>query len=162
VALALLGVLWLVILLGQVPWIGLALAASFGTYGLLRKTAALGALEGLALETLLLAPLAALTLGWMAAHGHSRFVSGSVGTRALVLTAGPVTTIPLLLFAAGARRIPLWLVGLLQYVGPTLQLLAGVLILGEAFAGPKLVGYALIWIGFGVASVDGLRGALRT
>jgi chloramphenicol-sensitive protein RarD len=162
VALALLGVVWLVIQLGQIPWIGLALAASFGTYGLLRKTATLGALEGLALETLLLSPFAAVALSWMAAHGHSRFVSGGAATKALVLMAGPVTTIPLLLFAAGARRIPLSLVGLLPYVGPTLQLLAGVLVLGETFGRTKLFGYALIWIGFAVASADGLWSARRT
>ena len=78
-----------------------------------------------------------------------------------MLLAGPVTTFPLLLFAAGARRIPLALVGLLQYVGPTLQLMAGVIVLHEAFSGTKLVGYALIWLGFAFASVDGLRRSRR-
>lgn len=156
VGLAALGVAWLVIQVGQFPWIGLALAGSFATYGLLRKTAALGALEGLALETLLLSPIAVTTFGWLVAHGQSRFVGGSPATKALVLMAGPVTTIPLLLFAAGARRIPLSLVGLLQYVGPTLQLLVGVAILHEPFGAQKAVGYALIWLAVAVASVDGL------
>jgi chloramphenicol-sensitive protein RarD len=157
VALASVGVVWLIVQVGQVPWIGLALAGSFGTYGLLRKTAALGALEGLALETLLLFPLAVGTLGWLAAEGQSSFVSGSGITRLFVLLAGPATTVPLLLFAASARRLPLWLLGLLQYVGPTLQLLSGVVVLGEPFGGTKVVGYGFIWLGFALASADGLR-----
>jgi chloramphenicol-sensitive protein RarD len=161
VGLAFLGVLWLVIQAGQVPWIGLALAASFGTYGLLRKTAALGALEGLALETLLLSPFAAGYLVWLAAHGRSRFVGGGLGIRALVLLAGPLTTVPLLLFAAGARRIPLSLVGLLQYIGPTLQLATGVVVFHEPFGGTKIIGYALIWLGFAFVSVDGLWRSVR-
>jgi chloramphenicol-sensitive protein RarD len=162
VALASLGVLWLVAEVGQVPWIGLALAASFATYGLLRKTARLGALEGLALETLLLSPIAMVGFGWLVAHGQSRFVEGGLPTRALVLMAGPVTTIPLLLFAAGARRVPLSMLGLLQYIGPTLQLMVGVIVLHEPFKGDKLVGYALIWLGFGVASVDAFRAAAKS
>jgi chloramphenicol-sensitive protein RarD len=159
VAFAVAGVVWLTIQVGQVPWIGLALAASFGTYGLLRKVAPLGALEGLALETLLLSPLALATLAWLAAHGQSDFVDGGLAKKALLLAAGPVTAVPLLLFAAGARRIPLSLLGLLQYLGPTLQLFIGVLVGGEPFGGGKLVGYALIWLGFAIASTEGLRGA---
>jgi chloramphenicol-sensitive protein RarD len=159
VVLASVGVVWLIVQVGQVPWIGLCLAASFGTYGLLRKTAALGALEGLALETLLLSPFATLALGWMAAHGQSRFVTGGASTRLFVMLAGPVTTVPLLLFAASARRVPLWLLGLLQYVGPTLQLLVGVVVLGEPFGGAKVFGYGFIWLGFALASADGLRAA---
>ena len=161
VGLAAVGVLWLVVQVGQLPWIGLTLALSFGVYGLLRKTAPLGPLEGLALETLLLAPFAVATLAWLAAHGQSRFVVAPAGVRALVLLAGPLTTVPLLLFAAGARRIPLSLVGLLQYLAPMLQLLVGVAVLHEPFRLGKLVGYALIWIGFVVASGDGLRAARR-
>ena len=157
VVLASLGVLWLVLQVGQVPWIGLTLATSFATYGLLRKTARLGALEGLALETLLLAPIAVVAFGWLIAHGQSRFVSADLPTRALMVLSGPVTAIPLLLFAAGTRRIPLSLVGLLQYVGPTLQLLVGVTVLGESFQSTKLVGYAFIWLAFGVASIDTWR-----
>jgi chloramphenicol-sensitive protein RarD len=137
------------------------LAASFGTYGLLRKTAPLGALEGLALETLLLSPLATGYLVWLAAHGRSDFMNKGTGIRALVVLAGPVTTIPLLLFAAGTRRIPLSLLGLLQYVAPTLQLLVGLFVLGEPFSATKLVGYAFIWLAFALASVDGVSAARR-
>ncbi|MES1157720.1 MAG: EamA family transporter RarD [Haliangium ochraceum] len=161
VGLALGGVLWLAFQIGQAPWIGLALAASFGTYGLLRKTAPLGAIEGLALETLVLSPFAVGALGWLAAHGQSRFVGGGARLRALVLLAGPVTTVPLLLFAAGARRIPLSALGLLQYIGPTLQLLVGVVVLREPFVKAKLVGYAFIWLACAIASADGVYAARR-
>jgi len=159
VGFAVVGVLWLTWQFRQIPWIGLGLAGSFGAYGLLRKTAPLGALEGLALETLLLLPIAVASLIWLAAHGECRFVSADVNLKLLVVAAGPVTAVPLLLFAAGARRIPLSLVGLLQYIGPTLQLLVGVVVEHEPFGRAKLAGYALIWLGFAIASVDGLSGA---
>jgi chloramphenicol-sensitive protein RarD len=153
---AFLGVLWLTIVAGRVPWIGLLLAGTFGLYGLLRKTARLGALEGLALETALLSPFALGCLIWLAAHGQSRFVTGGPGLKLLVLLAGPITAVPLILFAAGARRIPLSLVGILQYIGPTLQLLVGVLVFREPFGASRAVGYALIWLAFLIASADGL------
>lgn len=156
VALAGAGVLWLTWQFGRLPWIALALAASFGLYGLLRKTASLGALEGLALETLLLFPLAAGWLGLLAAHGESGFATATPITRLLLAAAGPITAVPLLLFAAGARRIPLSLLGLLQYIGPTLQLLIGVLLYEEPFGGARLVGFALIWAALAVYSAEGL------
>jgi chloramphenicol-sensitive protein RarD len=155
------GVLWLTVQLGQVPWIGLGLAASFGAYGLLRKTATLGALEGLAVETLLLSPVACAYLGWLVAHGQSRFVTGGARLEVLLLAAGPITAVPLLLFAAGARRIPLSLVGILQYIGPTLQLLVGVAVFGEPFGRTKLVGYALIWLAFALATVESFARAVQ-
>jgi len=159
VALAAVGVCWLIVQVGQIPWVGLTLAASFATYGLLRKTAALGALEGLAVETLLLSPVAVATLGWFVRQGRSEFVAAGWGTRALVMLAGPLTSVPLLLFAAGARRMPMSILGLLQYLSPTMQLLLGVLLLHEPFNTGKLVGYAFIWSGFAVASVDSVRSA---
>jgi len=162
VAGAFLGVVWLTVRAGQVPWIGLALAATFATYGLLRKVAPLGALEGLVLETLLLSPLALGYLAWLGAHGQCRFLTGGPRLVGLVLLAGPITVVPLLLFAAGARRIPLSLVGLLQYIGPTLQLLGGVFVQHEPFTASQLAGYALIWLAFALASADALIGARRT
>jgi chloramphenicol-sensitive protein RarD len=149
-----LGVMWLTVQFGQVPWIGLALAASFAAYGFLRKTSALGALEGVTLELAVLSPFAFGYLGWQAAHGGSHLSGGGLGLTLLVLLAGPVTALPLLLFGAGARRIPLWLVGLLQYIGPTLQLLLGTLVRHEPFGPTKLVGYALIWFAFLLASAE--------
>jgi len=161
IAIAAAGVLWLTVLARQLPWIGLVLAASFGGYGLLRKTAPLGALEGLTLETCLLFPLAAAGLGWLSHSHESAFVAGGAGSRLLLAAAGPITGVPLLLFAAGARRIPLSLVGLLQYIGPTLQLLLGIFVWHEPFRPDKFIGYALIWLALLVYTLEGLHRATR-
>ncbi|WP_427311967.1 EamA family transporter RarD [Cupriavidus sp. H39] len=156
IAVAAAGVAWLTVAAGQLPWIALGLAASFGGYGLLRKTGALGALEGLSLETLLLFPLAAAVLGWLFATGQDSFTHAAPGTQWLLLLAGPVTAVPLLFFAAGARRIPLSLLGLLQYTGPTLQLLLGVWLWNEPFPAQKQAGYALIWLSLALYAAEGL------
>jgi chloramphenicol-sensitive protein RarD len=161
VGVAAVGVAWLTWQAGALPWIGLVLALTFAVYGLLRKTAALGAVEGLALETLLLAPLAAAYLLWLAHGGHSGFADGDAATRLLLLAAGPVTAVPLLLFAAGARRIPFSTLGLLQYLGPSLQLLIGVWLYGEPFA-YRAPGYVLIWIALAVFSIEGLLQGWRS
>jgi len=156
VALAACGVAWLTWQAGQVPWIGLMLAATFGTYGLLRKTAALGALEGLSLETLLLFPFALGYLIVLSLNGQNTFLAASTSTQWLLVAAGPITAIPLLLFAAGARRIPLSMLGLLQYIGPTLQLLLGVWLYHEPFGGARLAGFALVWSALAVYSLEGM------
>jgi chloramphenicol-sensitive protein RarD len=157
VASATTGVLWLTWQGGQLPWIGLAIAFSFGFYGLMRKMAPLGALEGLALETLLLAPLALPLLMWWTAQGNSALASGDASLIGWLLLAGPLTAIPLLLFAAGARRLPLAPLGLLQFLAPTIQLLLGVWVFGEPFALTRLTGFALIWFALVVSSVDNWR-----
>lgn len=154
-ALAASGVLWLTVQAGQLPWIALALAGSFGAYGLLRKVATLGALEGLTLETLLLAPLAALAWAWWATTGNSHFPAADAATNAWLIAAGPITAIPLLLFAAGARRISLTTLGLLQYIGPTLQLALGVWLFHEPFTSARLTGFALIWLALALYSAEG-------
>ncbi|WP_454723852.1 MULTISPECIES: EamA family transporter RarD [Cupriavidus] len=161
IAIAAAGVLWLTVAAGQLPWIALALAASFGGYGLLRKTATLGALEGLSLETLLLFPLAAASLAYLFASGQAGFSEAGSSVQLLTLLAGPVTAVPLLLFAAGARRIPLSLLGLLQYTGPTLQLLLGVWLWHEPFPASKQAGYALIWISLVIYALEGLLAGRR-
>lgn len=147
VALAGVGVLWLTLLVGQLPWIGLTLAASFGTYGLLRKTASVDALGGLTLETLLLLPPSLIYLASVSVSGYSAWASADVSLRSLLVAAGPITAVPLVSFAAGARRIPLSLVGILQYLGPTLQLALGVFVFHERMSLAKLAGFALIWLG---------------
>ena len=156
VAVAASGVVWLTVQAGTLPWIGLVLAVSFGTYGLLRKTATLGALEGLTLETALLFPLAFGYLVWLALHQQNTFVEASTSMRWLLVAAGPVTAVPLLLFAAGARRIPFTLLGLLQYIGPSLQLLLGVWLYHEPFAPAKAAGYALIWAALALYTAESL------
>lgn len=149
------GVLWLSLQAAAVPWIGLALAISWSIYGLLRKTATLGAIEGLTLETVLLAPIAAAYLYWLGAGGTSAFATADTATRLLLVAAGPVTAAPLLLFTAGARRIPFSTLGLLQYIGPTLQLLLGVWLYDEPFAG-RAFGYVLIWIALALFTTEGI------
>lgn len=153
------GVLWLALLTGHVPWIALGLALSFGFYGLIRKLAPLGALEGMSLETMLLAPLAAVALLW--GHQSGSMPANDTHTWLLFLLCGPVTAIPLLLFSAGARRVPLSTMGILQYLTPTILLFLGTLLYGEPFAGPRLAGFALIWTALLLYSVDGWRHRAR-
>lgn len=160
VALAGAGVLWLTLQTGRLPWVALVLAASFGIYGLLRKVAHLGALEGLTLETLLMTPFALVALGWWTWQGQSAIAgavsSGSWSTMAWLWLAGPLTALPLLLFAAGARRIPMTTLGLLQYISPSLQFMLGVWMYHEPMQPARLVGFALIWLALGLYSLESL------
>jgi chloramphenicol-sensitive protein RarD len=132
------------------------LGVSFGLYGLLRKTATLGALEGLTLETTLLFPIAFGYLVWLALNSQNTFLDASPTMRWMLVAAGPVTAVPLLLFAAGARRIPFTLLGLLQYIGPSIQLLLGVWLYHEPFAPAKAAGYALIWAALALYTAETL------
>lgn len=156
IAVAATGVAWLTWQGGQVPYIALVLALSFGAYGLLRKTAALAALEGLSFETLILFPLAVAYLGWLVFHGQSVFINADADTtRWLLVAAGPTTAIPLLLFAAGARRIPMSVLGMLQYMSPSLQMLLGVWVFHEAFSSNRLVGFLFIWGALAIYMLEG-------
>ncbi|HYA66513.1 MAG TPA: EamA family transporter RarD [Burkholderiaceae bacterium] len=156
IALAALGVAWLTWQAGSPPWIGLTLAMSFSLYGLLRKTAALGALEGFSVEAAVLTPLALAYLIWMSRSGGLEFSSGSTQIRWLLVAAGPVTTVPLLLFAAGARRISFSLLGILQYLAPTLQWLSGIFVFREAFEPAKAVGFGFIWLALVLYAIEGV------
>ena len=157
VAVAAAGVLWLAVQGGRLPWIALVLALTFGFYGLLRKVAVLGALEGLTLETLMLAPVAAIVLGWWTWHGQGALAHADVATLGWLVLAGPLTAAPLLLFAAGARRIPMATLGILQYISPTLQFALGVWVFNEAFEPGRVVGFVLIWTALLIYSVEGWR-----
>ncbi|TFW20278.1 EamA family transporter RarD [Massilia arenosa] len=157
IGLAAAGVLWLTWQSGTVPWISLILAFSFGGYGLMRKTAALGALEGLSFETMVLFPFAVAYYAWLSVHGQNAFVNTeSASTPWLLAGLGPTTAIPLLLFAAGARRIPLSVLGLLQYISPSIQFLLGVALFHEPFSAAKLVGFAMIWGALALYAAEGL------
>ncbi|MBA4708327.1 EamA family transporter RarD [Aquitalea aquatica] len=156
VLLAAVGVAWITWATGTVPLIALSLAATFGLYGLLRKKAPLASLEGLALETFLMAPLALAALLWFQWQGQGAFLNEAISSDVLLVGAGVVTAIPLLLFAAGARRLKLATVGLIQYIGPTIQLALGVWVFGEAFDSAKLVGFCLIWLALLLYSAAGL------
>lgn len=148
IALALLGIVWLAVPAGQVPWVSLLLAASFSGYALIRKLAPMDALPGLALETFLLLPFAAGYLWWCARSG-SLVSAGSLNAlqNAVLLGSGAATTLPLLMFAAGAKRIELSLLGILQYFSPTIQLGLGLALFGETLDGGRLAGYAWVWLG---------------
>jgi chloramphenicol-sensitive protein RarD len=151
------GVAWLAIGLGQLPWISLTVAFSFAFYGLLRKIAPVGALIGLTVETLLLAPFAAAYLGWAVSSGHSSFVAGGPAMRALLLLAGPLTAVPLLCFAAAARRLPLSTIGFLQYLSPTLQFLLAVAVYAEPFDRGRAGAFACIWAAVALFAFDSVR-----
>ena len=129
---------------------------------MLRKNAPLGALGGLTLETPLLAPpaLVALALWW--GRGPTSFPAPELATNLWLIGVGPLTAVPLLLFAAGARRISMTTLGLLQYIGPSIQFALGVWLFNEPFGGQRLLGFALIWAALLLYSADGWRGARRT
>jgi chloramphenicol-sensitive protein RarD len=157
VAIATAGVLWLTWAAGKPPWLALAMAALFAAYGLVRKTARLGALEGLAVETALMAIVATPLLVWLTVSQGGALSRGDIPLTAWLIASGPLTVVPLLLFTAAARRLPLASVGLLQYISPSLQFVLGVWVFGEAFDTTRLVGFVLIWLALLIYSADVLR-----
>jgi len=147
---------------GRVPWVALVLAASFAAYGYLKKDADAAAIPSLAVETAVLTPVALVGLAAFALGGELSFTNGS-GWRDLLLAAlGVVTAVPLLLFATAATRIPLSLLGLLQYVTPTMQLVCGVVILDEDLPAERVVGFALVWVALTVLAADAVRSERRS
>lgn len=144
---------------GQLPWIALTLALSFGFYGLIKNRVgrSVGAVPGLAVETLVLAPLALGYLVWINAAGTGTFATEGLGHALILVSSGVVTAIPLLLFNSAARRLPLAMLGLLQYIAPTLQLIIGVVVLGEQMPAARWWGFGLVWVALAVLTVDGVR-----
>ncbi|MFZ0450663.1 MAG: EamA family transporter RarD [Desulfatiglandaceae bacterium] len=155
IGLAVAGVAYLTIRHGSLPWIALVLAFSFGTYGLIKKRAPLGALEGLSLELFILFVPALLYLIYLEAEGVGTFGHAGLSSILLVL-GGIVTATPLLMFAGAARRIPLSMVGILQYIAPTLQFSIGVWVYGEEFSTVRLTGFCFIWAALVVYTLEGL------
>ncbi|WP_031549487.1 EamA family transporter RarD [Parvularcula oceani] len=153
VALAAIGVLVLTVYGGEFPVVSLTLAISFTIYGYVRKKAAIGAMPGLFIETVLLAPLAALALWWMVATGDTAIESGDAGLLALLAFAGPATVVPLLFFAMAARRLPLATLGFLQFIGPTIQFLVG-LWDGEDFTFAHQICFGFIWVAASIFAWD--------
>lgn len=148
--LAAIGVVWLAILGGQFPWIAILLAGSFGLYAMIRKLAPMDALVGLTLETVLLLPFALAYLAWCGVSGSLIFAELNGLQTAVLLGSGAATTIPLLLFNGAAKRISLSLLGMLQYVSPTLQMLCGLILFREQMDMNRLIGYAWVWAGVAV------------
>jgi len=149
------GVLWLTVSLNAFPWVSLTLAISFALYGLIRKVAPASPLQGLRVETsVLLIPAVAFVL----LRGNaSENLTGDTATVILILLSGAVTGIPLLLFASSAKRIPLSILGILQYITPTIQFLLGVFAYNETFDGNRLIGYSIIWSGLVIFALDSFR-----
>ena len=145
VLLAAIGVTYLTFVYGRLPYIALSLALSFGLYGLVKKLSPLGSLYGLTIETGILFIPALLYLIVMQAKNTASFLNTGITSDLLMIGAGLVTTVPLLMFASAARSIPLWVVGLLQYIAPTLQFLIGVFVYKEPFSHNQLIGFGIVW-----------------
>jgi chloramphenicol-sensitive protein RarD len=153
---ALIGVVYLTITYGTVPWVALTLAFSFGLYGVLRKIAPLDSLEGLSVELgILFLPAAAIIL-YMLLSGTADFIHAGATTTLLLIIGGAVTAIPLILFSAAVRRAPLVVIGLLQYMAPTMQFLIGVLLYNEPFNQTRLIGFCIIWLALIIYAAEGV------
>lgn len=155
------GVLFLAVVSGHPPWISLVLAVSFGFYGLLKKRATLAALEGLTVETVMVALPALGYILWLGVSGEGGFTPARPVDALLLVSAGVATATPLLFFSAAAQRIPLSLLGLLQYIAPTLQFLLGVFVYGEAFGTKQLIGFAIIWLALVLFAADAIAANRR-
>lgn len=155
VALAAVGVAYLTWLYGRLPWIALTLAFSFGAYGLVKKLSPLPSLPGLAMETGILFPFAVIYLFAMEALGMGAFAHLGLQADLLMIGAGVVTTVPLLFFASATQRIPLAMIGLMQYFAPTIQLLLGVWVFHEPFSVAQLAGFSVVWVGLAIFVLEG-------
>jgi chloramphenicol-sensitive protein RarD len=142
---------------GRPPWVALALAFSFASYGLLKKKVNAGAIEGLTVETLIIAPVALGYLVWLGSTGGSHALEDPPWHLVLLATSGAVTALPLICFGGAATRVPLTTLGLLQYLAPTLQFLLGVTLLAEPMSTGRWIGFAVIWLALAIFSVDSLR-----
>lgn len=146
---------------GRVPWVALVLAGTFASYSFIKKAVPVRAVTSLATETLVLLPVAVAALVVLQVRGTGALGHGGAGRDLLLVSLGAVTAGPLILFGVAARRIPLSLLGLLQYLTPTLQLVCGVALLGEALPPARLAGFALVWAALAVLATDALGSARR-
>ncbi|KPL15394.1 transporter, partial [candidate division WOR_3 bacterium SM1_77] len=151
------GVLYLTIDYGRFPWIALLLACAFGLYGLLKKTTQIESMSSLMIETMFLSPIALGIMFYQISHGRVALFSISVSTDFLLVLAGVITVLPLYWFAQGAKRIPLFSVGFLQYIAPTLMLVIGIFIYNETFTRAHLVSFGFIWIALVLYSLTLVR-----
>lgn len=147
VAFAAAGVAYLTFIAGQAPWIALMVGSSFALYGLIRKTVKIDALPGLAVETILLTPFAAAYLLWCEWNGTGVLGHSTALINTLLLAGGVITSVPLVLFAVGARLVPYSTIGILQFIAPTMQLFCGLLVFHESIGAERVLGFVLIWVG---------------
>ncbi|WP_231916834.1 EamA family transporter RarD [Nocardioides scoriae] len=157
VALATLAVVVLAVDYGHPPWVAFLLAGSFGTYGLMKKQADVGAVESLTFETVVLLPLALGYLVWLQATGDGGFASHGVSHAVLLVTTGLVTAVPLICFGAAATRVSMTAIGLLQYLAPTLQFVLGLVVFGEDMSPVKWIGFVMVWAALAVFTVEALE-----
>lgn len=157
IAIAGIAVIYLATAHGKVPYVAVGLASSFGVYGYVKKLANVPAIESLAVETLVLFPLALGYLIWLGQHGNGTFGSHSLGHSFWLVSSGVVTAVPLILFSASAIRVPLSTIGLLQYVGPSVQFIVGLWYFHEHMPTSRLVGFLLTWLALVILTYDGLR-----
>jgi chloramphenicol-sensitive protein RarD len=157
VLLAALGVAVLALRAADGLWISLSLAASFGLYGFIRKIAPVDALEGLAIETGILAPLSLGYIMWLQQRGEGGFTAYDASTEALLIVGGAVTAIPLLMFNAAAKRLAYSTLGFLQYIAPSLQFLLAVLVFGESFTRAHAICFGAIWAALAIFTFEGVR-----
>lgn len=155
---ALIGVLIMTFAYGRFPWVAFSLALSFAFYGLIKKTVKLEALRGLTIETFFIVPLAETYYIFIFANGDAHFLQTDRLTDLLLLLSGAATAIPLLLFAKGAQKIPLYMIGFLQYIAPTLMLLLAVFVYGEHFGKVDFISFSLIWLSLLLFSYSTFRG----
>lgn len=156
IGLAAAGVGYLTFVYGNVPWIAIGLAVTFGTYGLVKKKAPLGSVLGLTLETGILFLPALAFLFVVELRGNGAFHQVDTSTKLLIAAAGPITTLPLVLFAAAVQRVPLSAIGILQFIAPTIQFVLGILVYKEPFSRQQLVGFALVWSAVIVFAAEGI------
>lgn len=156
IAIAVVGVIYLTVTYGRLPWIALSLAVSFGLYGLVKKLSPLGSVYGLTLETGIVFPVALVYLAVVQVNGTGAFLHDGLTVDLLLIGAGVVTTIPLLMFASAAKQIPLTIVGILQYIAPTIQFIIGVFIYKETFDTTRLIGFSLVWLALVIFWVENL------
>lgn len=151
------GVTWMTIDLGQVPWIALTLAGTFAIYGVIKKRIQVEPVTTMAVEALLLSPVALGYLIVLAAMGTGSFIVGGWGMSLLLIATGAVSLSPLLLFSIAARKIPLFTLGMLQYIAPTMHLILGIYVLGEPMSQGRLIGFIAVWCALGLITIEGLR-----
>jgi chloramphenicol-sensitive protein RarD len=161
VILAALAIVIQLVVLGELPWITLCLALSFGTYGLFRKQVPLDGVTGLFVETLLLLPLALLALAWLGSAGLSHFLNGDIRSDGLLMASGVATSLPLIAFAGATQRLRLATVGFLMYINPTLQFFIALLIFEEPLRPIQLITFIMIWIGLALYSYASWQGRPR-
>ena len=154
VGIAAIGVTYLAFVYGRLPWIALSLAFTFGMYGFVKKLSPLGSLHGLTLETGLVFPISVIYIAVLGFNGTGAFLNSGISIDMFLIGAGLVTTIPLLMFASAAKQIPLTIVGLLQYIAPTIQFLIGVFIYKEAFDHSRLIGFSIVWVALVIFAVE--------